>query len=96
MTRTLTTLAAATAIAVGAVASPMTAEARHFPAGPFIGGLAAGAILGAAIAPRYYGGYYEPYYAPAYYDDYGPSCVQRRERFWDGWGWRVRIVNDCY
>jgi hypothetical protein len=53
------------------------------------GGLAAGALLGAALAaPHYYYGY-EPVY-------YGPRCVFRHERFWDGWGWHVRRVEDCY
>ena len=62
MTRTLTTLAAAGAIAVAAIAAPTTAEARggRIAAG-VIGGLAAGAIIGGAIAanPAY------PAYAPA-------------------------------
>jgi hypothetical protein len=55
-----------------------------------IGGLAAGALIGAALAaPHYYDYGFEPVF-------YGPRCVFRRERFWDGWGWHVRRVEDCY
>jgi hypothetical protein len=94
MKKTLATLAVAATVAIGAVAIPTPADARWhhgFPVGPVIGGLAAGAILGAALAaPRpYYGVAYEPVY-------FGPRCYVRRERFWDGWGWRVRRIEDCY
>lgn len=98
MTRTLTTVAAAATIAIAAIATPSTADARWphrhgFPVAPIIGGLAAGALIGAAVAgaPRVYYEpvYYEPVYAP------GPACYVRRERFWDGWRWRVRRVEVC-
>jgi hypothetical protein len=98
MTRTLTTVAAAATIAISAIATPSTADARWrhrhgFPVAPIIGGLAAGALIGAAVAgaPRVYYGpiYYEPVYYPA------PACYIRRERFWDGWRWRVRRVEIC-
>lgn len=70
MTRTLTALATAATIAVAAVATPTTADARRGWRGPgFIGGFAAGAIIGGALAAR---PYYSPYYAPpAYY--YAPA-----------------------
>jgi len=64
-------------------------------------GLIGGAIVGGALAgPGYYGygpGYYGPGYGyyggPAYVaDDY---CVWQRQRFWDGFGWRVRNVRVC-
>jgi hypothetical protein len=91
MKKTLVTLALGAAVAIGVVASPTTADARWhdgFPVAPVVGGLAAGALLGAALAaPRVY---YEPVY-------FGPRrCYVRRERFWDGWGWHVRRVEDCY
>jgi hypothetical protein len=96
MTRTIAVLAAGVPIAIGAIASPTTAEARWrhhhgFPVAPIVGGLAAGAILGAALAepPPYYGYAYDPVY-PA------PRCYVRRERIWDGWVWRVRRVDECY
>jgi hypothetical protein len=56
--------------------------------------LAAGALLGAAVA---HGPYYGP---PGYYYGpgpgyYGPRCWWHRERFWDGYGWRLRRVRVC-
>jgi hypothetical protein len=96
MSKTLTTLAVGATVAIGTVASPTTADARWrhhhgFPLAPVIGGLAAGAVVGAALAgPRPYYSYgYEPVY-------FGPRCYVRRERFWDGWVWRFRRVEDCY
>lgn len=96
MTRTLTTLAAVAALAIGAVAAPAPAEARNGGAiaAGVIGGLAAGAIIGGA-ASRPYGYYDGGYYAagPAYA---ASPCRWQRERFWDGYGWRVRRVQVCY
>jgi len=66
-------------------------------------GLIGGAIVGGAIASQngYYGpGYYGPGYGyygggPAYVaDPYGP-CYLQRQRFWDGYSWRVRNVRGC-
>lgn len=95
--KTLTALAATAALVVAAVATPQPAEARGGAvAAGIIGGIAAGALIGSAVAgPHYYGygpgyGYYGP--APVYY---GPPCYWTRERFWDGWGWRVRRVRVC-
>ncbi|MBV9347049.1 MAG: hypothetical protein JOZ70_12385 [Pseudolabrys sp.] len=94
MKRTLTVLAAVAAVAIGAIASPKDAEARGggAVAAGVIGGLAAGAIIGSAA----YGG--GPYYAyaPGPYYGYGAGCHWRRERVWDGWGWRLRRVRVCY
>lgn len=91
MKRTLITLVLGTTVAIGAAASPTAADARWhrgFPVAPIVGGLAAGAILGAALAaPR------TVVYDPVYY---GPPCVVRRERFWDGWRWHFRRIEDCY
>jgi hypothetical protein len=96
MKKTLITLAVGATVAIGAVASPTAADARwrhhRFPVAPVVGGLAAGALLGAALAaPRpYYDAFaYEPVY-------FGPHCYVRSERFWDGWRWRLRRVEDCY
>jgi hypothetical protein len=96
MRKALITLALGATVVVGAIASPTTADARWrhhgFPVAPIVGGLAAGAILGAALAaPRPYYDY--AYYEPAYF---GPHCYISTERFWDGWRWRVRRVEDCY
>jgi hypothetical protein len=65
MRKTLTALATAATVAVAAVATPTTAEARHFGwRGPgLFGGLIAGAIIANAFAPRYYYNYgYDDYY----------------------------------
>lgn len=92
MTKTITALAAAATIAVAAIAAPATADARggRIAAG-VIGGVAAGALIGAAANGGY--GYGPGYYAagPAAYGD----CYLQRQRFWDGYGWRVRRVQVC-
>jgi hypothetical protein len=100
MRKSLTAIAAATTIAVAALAAPQPAQARHgHIAGAVIGGLAAGALFGAAVAngPDYYGPgpYYDgpgPYYGPAYY---GPDCYVVYRRWHDGWGWHRRPVRVC-
>ena len=92
MTKTLIKLAVSTTVAIGAIASPTGADARWhrgFPVAPVVGGLAAGAVLGAALAASRPPIVYEPLY-------YAPRCVVRRERFWDGWDWHIRRVEDCY
>jgi hypothetical protein len=97
MTKTLMTLAVGATMAAGILADPMAAEARWvrhhgFPVAPIVGGLAAGAVIGAALAappPPYYTYAYDPVY-------FGPECLVRRERIWDGWHWRIRRVEDCY
>jgi hypothetical protein len=96
-TRILTALAAAATLGLAAVAAPQPAEARHGGAiaAGVIGGLAVGALIGSAASAPYYGyapGYY--YGGPAYYAGYG-GCYWTRQRFWDGWGWRVRRVQVC-
>jgi len=102
MKKKLMALAAVATLAVSAVAAPPAAEARggRIAAG-VAAGLIGGAIVGGALAgPGYYGygpGYYGPGYGyyggPAYVaDDY---CVWQRQRFWDGYGWRVRRVRVC-
>ena len=73
--------------AVGAIATPTTADARWGWWGPaLLGGFAAGAIIGSAFARPYYYGYgygypaygYGGYYAPAYYGGYYPARVLLR------------------
>jgi hypothetical protein len=87
-------LAAVTAatLAAASLVAPAPANARDggAVAAGVLGGLAAGAIIGGAAAsapPAYYGP------GPAYVA--GPPCYWRRERFWDGYGWRVRRVQIC-
>ena len=46
-----------------------------------------------AYGPGY--GYYAP--GPAYVAEpgYGPDCYWQRQRFWDGYNWRIRRVRVC-
>jgi hypothetical protein len=100
-----TLMALATMAMVTAVAAPQAAEARggRVAAG-VVGGLIGGAILGGALAgpgyyygPGYGAGYYGPGYGyyggPAYVA--APDCYWQRQRFWDGFGWRLRRVRVC-
>ena len=95
-------LAAVATLAVSAVAAPAHAQ-RGFGAG-LAAGVIGGAIVGGALAAPYgYGPgyYYGPGYGyygggPAYVaDDYYGGCYWQRQRFWDGYGWRVRRVRVC-
>jgi hypothetical protein len=102
MKRTLMALAAVATLAISAVAAPAPAHAQRGLGVGIAAGLLGGAIIGGAIAssPYYYGpgyGYYGPgygYYGPAYAG--GPyGCYWQRQRFWDGYAWRVRSVRVC-
>jgi hypothetical protein len=94
MKATMLGVVTAAALALTSVAAPQPAEAGggRIAAG-VIGGLAAGALIGGALAaPRYYYGPYG-YYGPAYYP--GAGCYWQRQRYWDGFVWRVRPVQVC-
>jgi hypothetical protein len=102
MRKTLMAMAAIATLAVSAVAAPAHAQ-RGFGAA-VAGGLIGGAIVGGALAsPYYYGpgyGYYGPGYGyyggPAYVADPGyGDCYWQRQRFWDGYAWRIRRVRVC-
>src|SRR3954469_25782568 len=97
MKKTLMALGAAATLAISAVAAPAPAQAQRGVAAGVAAGLIGGAIVGGAIASQngYYGpGYYGPGYGyyggPAYVAE--PACFWQRQRFWDGYGWRVRNV----
>ena len=81
-------------IAVATVAGSLSATPAHAQRGVAAGvaaGLIGGAIIGGAIASS------RPAYAapaPVYVDEY-PACRMVRERFWDGYGWRVRRYEVC-
>lgn len=109
MKKSLLALAAIATMAASAVA-PAPAHAQRGVAAGVAAGIIGGAIVGGALAsPYYYGpgpgyGYYGPgYYPPRYYapgpgyvaDDYYGGCVWQRQRFWDGYAWRVRRVRVC-
>jgi hypothetical protein len=97
MRTTLTAVAAAATIAIAAIATPTTADARRgWWAPAIIGGLAAGAIIGSAYAQPYYGGYgyYQPApvyggYAPAYSGYYAPAPYYSCWRWQNGYRYRV-------
>jgi hypothetical protein len=104
MRKILMALAAIATLAVSTVAAPAPAHAQRGLGAAVAGGLIGGAIVGGAIAaspygygPGYYGygpgyGYYGgPAYVAA--DPYG--CYWQRQRFWDGYGWRIRRVRVC-
>jgi hypothetical protein len=105
MRKTLVALAAVATLACSAVATP--AQAQRGLGAAIAGGLIGGAIVGGAIAaspygygPGYYGpGYYGPGYGyyggPAYVADDPYGCYWQRQRFWDGYGWRIRRVRVC-
>jgi hypothetical protein len=105
MKKTLMALGAVATLAISAVAIPAPAHAQRGVAAGVAAGLIGGAIVGGAIASQngYYGGpgYYGPGYGygggPAYVVEpgYGPDCFIQRQRFWDGYGWRVRNVRVC-
>ena len=90
---TVATIAGSLAITMPAA----QAQHHHGHGGGAIGlGILGGVIAGAAIANS--GGYYGPGYGyygagPVYYG--GAPCYWQRERFWDGYGWRVRRVQVC-
>ena len=98
MKKTMMAIAAAATLAVSALAMPAPAHAQRGVGAGVAAGLIGGAIIGGAIASG--GGYYGPGYGyyggPAYVagPGYG-DCYWQRQRFWDGYGWRVRRVRVC-
>jgi hypothetical protein len=101
MRKTLVALAAVATLAISAAAP---AHAQRGLGAAVAGGIIGGAIVGGAIAaspypygygPGYYGPGYGYYGGPAYVaaDPYG--CYWQRQRFWDGYGWRIRSVRVC-
>jgi hypothetical protein len=75
---------------------PIRAENGQIAAG-IAGGLIGGALIGGALAsrPAYVPPpptvYYEP--TPVVVDE--PACRIVRERFWDGYGYRIREIQIC-
>ncbi|MBX9711001.1 MAG: hypothetical protein K2X60_08200 [Xanthobacteraceae bacterium] len=58
-----------------------------------VGGLIGGALIGGAIANSRPAYGYAPPPAPVYVEE--PECRLVRERFWDGYAWRMRRVQVC-
>jgi hypothetical protein len=93
MKKTIFALLAVAAVAGSTVAVTPSAQARDGQiAAGVAGGLIGGALLGGAIAAsRPAPVYGAP--APVYVEE--PACRLVRERFWDGYGWRMRRVQVC-
>ena len=95
MKKTFAAFVAVATIAGALVTAVPAAQAQyyHHHGGGGAGlaaGLIGGAIIGGAIAAS------RPAYAapaPVYVEE--PACRLVRERFWDGYGWRVRRVEVC-
>jgi len=93
MKKTISVLLAVATVAgsLTMVAPAAKAENGQIAAG-VVGGLIGGALLGGAIASsRPAPVYVAP--APVYVEE--PACRVVRERFWDGYDWRVRRVQVC-
>ena len=84
------------AAAFGSHAPAAQAENGQIAAG-VAGGLIGGALLGGALARPAYAPPPPVYYAPApvYVEEDEPVCRLVRERFWDGYGYRVRRLRVC-
>jgi hypothetical protein len=100
MKKTLMALAAVATLAVSALAAPTPAHAQRGVGAGIAAGIIGGAIVGGALAGPGYYGYGPGYYGPGYgYYGAGPAyvggCFWQRQRFWDGFGWRVRRVRVC-
>jgi hypothetical protein len=92
MKKTFAAFVAAATIAGSLVSvAPAQADGGRIAAG-VAGGLIGGALIGGAIAAsRPAPVYVAP--GPAYVEE--PACRLVRERFWDGYGWRMRRVRVC-
>jgi len=91
MKKTFAALVAVATVAGSLTATPASAGGRGGVAAGVAAGLIGGAIIGGAIASS------RPAYAapaPVYVDE-APACRMVRERFWDGYGWRVRRYEVC-
>jgi hypothetical protein len=110
MKKSLMAVAAATLVlAAGTPAHAQRGVAAGVAAGIIGGAIVGGALAspyyygpgpGYAYGPGYGPGYYPPrYYAPGpgYVADdyYGDGCVWQKQRFWDGYAWRIRRVRVC-
>ena len=98
MKKTLMAIAAAATLAVSSFAVTEPAHAQRGLGVGIAAGLLGGAIVGGAIASQ--NGYYGPGYGyggPAYVagPGYYGGCYWQRQRFWDGYGWRIRRVRVC-
>jgi len=96
MKKTLMAVATVATLAVSSLAATAPAHAQRGLGAGIAAGVIGGALIGGALAGPGYG-YYGPgpgyYGGPAYVAD--PGCYWQRQRFWDGYGWRIRRVRVC-
>jgi hypothetical protein len=100
-------LVALATIGTLAFSASAPAHAQRALGAAIAGGLIGGAIVGGAIAsspygygpgPYYYGpgyGYAPGYYGHPAYVAEDSGCYWQRQRFWDGYAWRIRRVQVC-
>ena len=94
MKKTIAALVADTTIAGSLVSVAPPARAGDGVAAGVAAGLIGGAIVGGAIAssrPAYGGPVYVAEPPPPAYG----GCYWQRQRYWDGYGWRIRRVRVC-
>ena len=84
MKKTIAALVAVATMAGSLVSIAPTAQAEN---GRIAAGVAGGLIAASRPAPVYVAP------GPVYVEE--PACRLVRERFWDGYGWRVRRVQVC-
>ena len=99
MRKLLIALVAVSTLALSSLA-PAPAHAQRGLGAGIAAGVIGGALLGRALAGPGYG--YGPAYSyygggPAYVGGHGyyDNCSWQRQRFWDGYGWRIRRVRVC-
>jgi hypothetical protein len=97
MNRSAICLVAIIAFGAAAFGGQNDAAASDYRRSGLIGGMSAAEVMGVPYGYGY--GYYPGYAASAQYaplDGPPPGCVIRRQRMWDGYGWRWRKLRICH
>jgi hypothetical protein len=93
MKKTICALFAVATVAGSLVSvAPARADGGRIAAG-VAGGLIGGALLGGAIAASRPAPVYGYGPGPVYVDE--PACRLVRQRYWDGYDWRMRRIQVC-
>jgi hypothetical protein len=90
MLKTFGALAIAATVAVAAITVPKQAEAKCVGCAVGAGIVAGALITSAAVAHS------RPYYPTYSYAATPGNCFYQKQKFFDGWTWRVRLVPVCY
>jgi hypothetical protein len=87
-------------IALGSAVLAGLAEAKaDYRRGGLLGGMSAAEVMGGAYSPGYGYWYGSGDPAPVDYRNPGgppPGCIIRRQRMWDGYGWRWHKLRICH